>query len=436
MRDILLVLFLFVAIFYSFKKPYLGVSAWIWVALMAPANWAFGFSQSFRINLTIVIVTAISYVVFKEKNKVPFDKLSAYISIFLIWSLITTANHIQLVNADVWDDFFQFVKIILLYFFILATISKRLHIDTFIWAIVLAISSYAAMEAVKYIISAGGHRITGRSGIIMDRNDLAVAINMCIPLCVYLLSVTKVKALKIGLIALIVLSIISVVGTYSRGGFIGLSILAIAFWLKSNRKMLFALLAFLMLPILYQNAPAEWKERQDTISTAAEQDGSFIGRLWAWKISTMIALDNPMTGGGYRSVTDPLLWRYYRPMTPDFGPIATPEIPNRKGAKAAHNIYFQVLGDHGFVGLLIFLTLLSSAYLKCRQNIILSIKLKIAWQEKLNRALSLSLIGYGITGLNVSLAYFELVYALIAIIVVNSSYIKRVQINTPLNLPS
>lgn len=428
MRDIFLVLFLFVAIFYSFKKPYLGVCAWIWIALTAPAAWAFGFSQSFRLNLTIVIITALSYLVAKEKNKIQFDKLSVYLFVFLFWTFITTSNHIQLVDSEVWDDFVQFAKITLLFIFILATISKRLHIDTFIWAIVLAVSSYAAMEAVKYIISGGGHRITGRAGIIIDRNDLAVAINMCIPLCVYLLSVTKDKKLKMGLVALIVLNVISVVGTYSRGGFVGLSILAIAFWLKSNRKMLFALLALLILPILYENAPAEWKERQDTISTAAETDGSFIGRLWAWKVSTMIALDNPITGGGFRAVTDPILWKYYESETPDFGPIATPEIPEYIKAKAAHNIYFQVLGDHGFIGLIIFLTILLSAYLKCRQNIILSIKLEVAWQENLNRALSLSLIGYGITGLNVSLAYFELVYALIAIIVVSSSYLKQVKI--------
>lgn len=418
MRDILLVAFLLIAIFYSFKKPYLGVAAWIWIAMMAPVTWAFGFSQSFRLNLTIVIFSVLSWLFYKHKKKFTFTSLHFWVLLFWFWMLIATSFHLLVDNDFAWNKFIEFTKVIALFLFISLTVKEKREIDVIIWAIVLSISAYSAMEGVKFLLSGGGHRITGRAGIISDRNDLVVAINMCIPLLIYLWQTTKSKNLKLGLLVLIVLNIVAVVGTYSRGGFIGLSILAFAMWLKSDKKIIYVLLAVIALPILYANAPAEWKERQSTIETAASEDGSFIGRLWAWKVATLIALDNPLTGGGMKANIDPILWRTYAPYTENFGPIETPPVPLDRKPLAAHNIYFQVLGSSGFVGLFIFVIMLGSGFLRCWRLSISKLDTIPVWKKDLSKALSLTFIGYGVTGLNVSLAYFELVYALLALIAI------------------
>lgn len=418
MRDLLLVGFLFVAIYFSFRRPFIGVAAWTWIALIAPANWAFGFSQSFRLNLTIVVVTVLSYLFVTRNKTFRINKLGFWLLLFGGWTLITTIANLNSSPERVWDYWNQFIKVLLLFFFITLTVTRRLHIDVVVWSIVLAISSYAGMEAVKFIISGGGHRIVGRAGIIADRNDLAVAINMCIPLLIYLAQTTRHKLLRLGLWGLLALNIISVVGTYSRGGFIGLTVLAVAFWFKSRYKAPLAVLALLLVPVLYQAAPEEWKERQSTVSSAAEEDSSFIGRLWAWKISTLIALDNPLTGGGFGAVLDPPIWNTYAPFTPDFSPLKTIPIPEYSGTKAAHNIYFQVLGDHGFIGLGIFLLCLLLALLDNMKNTRLGARHGVLWYQQLASAFTLSLLGYGITGANVSLAYFDLLYAVLGLIAV------------------
>lgn len=144
MRDLLLVGFLFVAIYFCFKRPFLGIAAWAWIALMAPANWAFGFSNSFRLNLTIVVVTFLSYLFVHKEKKLAFNGLSFWVLMFAIWTFISSLSSVSSAFAlDYWN---QFIKVLLLYFFISLVLTKKLHIDTLIWAIVLAISSYAAME--------------------------------------------------------------------------------------------------------------------------------------------------------------------------------------------------------------------------------------------------------------------------------------------------
>ncbi|GGO63788.1 putative O-glycosylation ligase, exosortase A system-associated [Bowmanella pacifica] len=416
MRDIFFVGFLIYAIYFTFKRPYIGVAAWIWIALTAPSQWAFGFSQSLRLNLTIVLVTALAYMFYRDKPKFVFTKLHFWVFAFWFWMLISSIFSLRIDDAYTWEKMIEFTKVVALFLFITMTVRRTHEVDTLIWAMVLSISAYAGMEALKFLISGGGHRIVGRAGIIIDRNDLAVAINMCIPFVVYLWAKTEHKMLKLGLLGLLLLNVLAIIGTYSRGGFIGLCVLAIAFWLKSQRKILFLILALILLPIGYGHAPEEWKERQQTVETAATEDGSFIGRLWAWKIATLIALDNPMTGGGFKATTDPVLWATYAPDTPYFGPIETPPIPPELIPKAAHNIYFQVMASAGFVGLFLFCCMLLSSLLQSLRNRIGSHSLKKGLN--LESAIVLSLVGYGITGLNVSLAYFDLLYAIIGVIAV------------------
>lgn len=424
MRDILLVAFFFITIYYTFKKPYIGVAAWIWIALFAPTQWAFGFSTSLRMNFTIVLVTFLSYLfVFKDK-RFSIGSIGVFIILFVLQAGISTLFQDTLNPDVVFKEYIEHIKTALLFVFITLIIKNKIQLITFVWAMVLAISCYAAMEATKFILSGGGHQIVGRAGVIIDRNDFAVAINMCIPLIFFLIYVTKHPMVKKFLWVIALLNIVAVIGTYSRGGFIGLIIIAFAAWLKSNRKIIWLLLATLCLPILYQKTPEEWRERQATVKTAATEDESFIGRLWAWKISVLIAMEDPLTGGGYRAVTDPMLWRYHAPFTPNLGPVTTPVIPQDLEPKAAHNIYMQVLGDHGFLGLFLFLIILAKCFFTNWFNINKAKKLNLDWLQNFCGALNVSIIGYGVTGLNVSLAYFDLIYAVFGMVVVSSLIIK------------
>lgn len=425
MRDILVVAFFFFIIYHSFKRPYVGVCAWVWIALTAPAEWAFGFSTSLRMNLTIVIITFISYLFAFKDKKLSIGGVGVLLLLFILQCLISTLAQNTIDSAKVFGYFIEHLKVAMLFFFITLIIRSKAEIIALVWCFILSVSSYAAMEGTKFLLSFGGHAVVGRAGIIIDRNDLAVAINMCIPLIFFLIYVTEHKKIKLGLLGLALLNIVAVVGTYSRGGFIGLCIIGIAAWLASRHKILIALVVVLAAPVAYQFTPESWRERQSTVSTASSEDGSFIGRLWAWKISSLIASNDPLTGGGYRAVTDPVLWQYYAPFTPHYGPVFTPPIPADLSPKAAHNIYFQVLGDHGFIGLLLFLLILAKSFFDNWRNIGKARRAGELWLAKLCSALNVGIIGYGVTGLNVSLAYFDLSYAFFALVVVISAYLKN-----------
>jgi O-antigen ligase len=92
----------------------------------------------------------------------------------------------------------------------------------------------------------------------------------------------------------------------------------------------------------------------------------------------------------------------------------------------AHSIYFQVLGEHGFVGLFLFVLLGVFAW-RTGAKVIRATKHdpKTKWAADLIAMTQVSLIGYATAGAFLGLAYFDLPYHLIVIIVLAKVVLER-----------
>jgi hypothetical protein len=82
-------------------------------------------------------------------------------------------------------------------------------------------------------------------------------------------------------------------------------------------------------------------------------------------------------------------------------------------------VFFQVLGDHGFVGLAIYLAFLAGAFLKARR---IALRARAArateWIAKAATTLQLTLFAFCVGGAALSFAYFDLTFATIALLIV------------------
>jgi probable O-glycosylation ligase (exosortase A-associated) len=212
---------------------------------------------------------------------------------------------------------------------------------------------------------------------------------------------------------------LGVIGTQSRGGFLALLILAAYLYIKSDRKILLTILiaAFCIGASFYISS--DYVARMDTIATA-EQDDSFMGRVVAWKLSFIMAMQHPFFGGGIKSLEYFPVWL---DLSKDF--FAYPwfytgnALPNMTVARAAHSIYFQVLGDQGFVGLALYLACLASSFLKAGSVARKARKMGApAWLPTAAVMVQLSIFAFAVGGAALSLAYFDLLFALFGLVVV------------------
>ena len=156
----------------------------------------------------------------------------------------------------------------------------------------------------------------------------------------YRLSV-KNKILQVTLLLIIFLSTIAVAGTNSRGGFAGLAVLLFALFMISKRKYLLSILVAIGMTAFIVLVPTTYFDRVQTI-TESSQDSSFMGRVVAWKQSTLIAISNPLTGGGFDAVKDPAIWLKYSEIFNKLDFIDSPHPLDYSKPKVAHSIYFNL----------------------------------------------------------------------------------------------
>lgn len=420
MRDYFFLLILPFLLYTMAKRPFIALGMWVWTAMFFPNIWLYGIASGIRYNLLFSVVAIISYLAMREKPKVKFEGITVLVILFLIWTALTSLSG-QAPEATTWEIWTRFFKVVLLYLFIVFIIEKKIHIDFLLWAVVLSIGFYGCLEALKFIASGGGHKIEGHEGHVLgDRNELACAIVMTLPICYYLLGEygKQSKAIRLGLLGAMGLLVAAVIGTESRGGLIALLGLSAYMFVKSDRKGLLGTLGILLALGLSTLVSEDWVSRMDTISTA-DQDASFMGRVVAWKLSFILAVQNPIFGAGFKSLEYFPVWTI---ASMDFGSYpffyTGDAVPSVINGHAAHSIYFQVLGEHGFIGLALYLGVLVMAFLKAGQIAKKARKLgSVPWLANLATMLQLSLFAFCLGGAALSFAYFDLTFAIFALLV-------------------
>jgi probable O-glycosylation ligase (exosortase A-associated) len=200
-----------------------------------------------------------------------------------------------------------------------------------------------------------------------------------------------------GLTVAMLLCAFAALGSYSRGALLAIAAMCGFLWLKSQHKFRIGLLLILAIPPALAFMPDKWSERMDTIHSY-EEDGSVQGRFNAWWMAYNLAKDHPLTGGGFE-VSMPELFYLYAPHPED--------------VHAAHSIYFQALGEHGFVGLGLYLLLGFLTWRTGSWIIRNTVNLKeYRWAYNLATMIQVSFVGFAVGATFLSLLYFDVPFYL------------------------
>ncbi|GAC1484772.1 MAG: putative O-glycosylation ligase, exosortase A system-associated [Acetobacteraceae bacterium] len=394
----------------SFYSAHLGVILWIWVALLSPNDLLYGILGGVPFNKLVTASTVLAIVMSREKKQFYMDGL---LTLVAVYAAVVTLSYIFESYPGAWSDlqYDKFWKEMILLAMITGLIWSQHRLHHAALAVSLAFGFFMVKEALIFLLTAGGHPIAGTPST-GDNNGLALAVLMTIPLLLFCARYSAVTWVKLAMQATAGLGGVTVIASYSRGGFIGLIVLA--FMLLKNSKYkarTFAALgvfAFLMWLLV----PTQYVARMDTINTAAEDD-SFVVRLVAWKVNFLMALDHPFLGSGLYASLSWQNWSNYVVRSTDFL-FPTPILGR---SFVAHSIYFQVLGDTGFTGLFLFIAILVTALMMAAKTRRLAGKdPNLAWAADLARALQVSIVVYCISGAALSLVYFELLFVLLAMI--------------------
>jgi probable O-glycosylation ligase (exosortase A-associated) len=199
-------------------------------------------------------------------------------------------------------------------------------------------------------------------------------------------------------LGLIFAALATSVGTFARAGFVALIAMFLLYWWKFPHKVRNLLVGALLVAGLTAIASDQWYERISTIWNF-ETDTSAVTRVAVWEWTLDFVRDRPLGGGFHSFVVNELAF-----ITEDGDTITD------KG-RAFHSLFFEVLGEHGYPGLIIFSLLLLSVYGNLRKARKLTAEHANAeWTRSLCDALFVSITVYLIGGLFVGIAFQPMLY--------------------------
>jgi probable O-glycosylation ligase (exosortase A-associated) len=400
MRDIALFLVVFGLLPFAFKRPFIGVLMFTWVSLMNPHRLTYGSAYDFPFAALIVIVTLIGLFAAKQPKRLPITSATIVLTIFAAWMTLTTFTAME--PSSAWQEWNRVMKTLFLFSVMLLTVNTKKEVQTLAWVIGLSLGFWGLKGGIFTLKSGGGSNVYGPEGsYIADNNALALALITALPIIWYAQLSVQRKLLRYGLIALAVICVVSAVGSYSRGALLGGGAMLFFLWLKSGQKIRTGLILLLIVPLIYTVMPDKWFKRMDTIDDY-KQDASAQGRINAWGFAVNVAKNNLM-GGGYKCFTNRLFAVY---------------APDPLNQHAAHSIYFQVLGEHGFIGLALFLIFMCTGW-RTGTRVIRLCKGRedLKWAADLAAMCQVSIIGYAVGGAFLTLAYYDLYYDVVGLLI-------------------
>ena len=398
-------------------KPFVMMLGYIWTDLFTPQELYPEILGLFPVSLVMGAGAVLSYLLSGVRSRRSLTSITYLLIAFGGWMTVT------LLWAEVpeyawlkWDWAVKTVLFTAVFPFFFRT---RVQIEAFLLTIIFSTSGLLAPAGIKTFLTGGGYGwdlvpIVGTGAGLGEGITLSLYAVLLIPLIIcmarhsIILPWYRARIFCSG--ALIVCSVAAALGSFARTGFICLVVLGGLLFLQAKRRLIVGVtivgIGLCMLPVV---GPA-WVDRMNTIDVS---ESSAEGRVFAWKWTLDYVLEHPLGGS----------FDVYRINAPVMMVLSGGTVTI---AKAAHSIYFEVLGETGVIGFLLWISIIIAFY----RNSWLIIKGsknndELQWLNILVRFCSMSMTIFLIGGAFLSVAFLPIFYYLVAILQCSHQYYRE-----------
>ena len=403
-------------------SPFIFSLGYIWVDTFRPQEVTYLILDQLPVALIMGAVAIGGYFLLDRRDPPRLTFVGAVPALMALWCTITMLWSVAPESGWVkWDWAF---KTLAFSAFLPLVIRSRVQIEAMAQVYLFALAGNIIPFGIKTIFTGGGYGvnlglIAGNAGLA-EGGQLSTFCLMAVPVAVYLSKhnrlVPRTFLTPIGYLAIAILAVITAVGTFERSALIGLGVLAIYMFMQSRRKVLFGIVLVIGTAALIYTSSALFMRRMETIQTY-QVDSSAMLRLAVWRWTLEFSFSHPL-GGGFNSY---LVNVVEIPPSPDFPDGAT------QHARAFHSSYFEVLGEQGWPGFIMFVLAAASTILHLRG---LSKRTRnvphLAWCADLSDALQSGVMVFFTSGAFVGIAFQPIIWYFFALSVSLREYVRRV----------
>ena len=431
MRDLFFVAFLGAILFMALRRPYLFILTYCYVDIVAPQRLSFMLLNKVPISLILFGLALLGWFIGDNKKGMRFDHLQVVLLALLVYCGISTMNaDFPIEAAEKWGWVW---KALLWSMFLPLVLRTRLRIEALVLVMVLSAATLAINGGMKTALGGSGY---GSLKLLLDDNSglfegsifSTVAISI-IPLILWLARYGTIfkpsPYVWAFAIALVGACLLIPIGTQARTGLVCAVLLALLAFKDSKHKVGFVMglvgLAVVALPFV----PSAFSNRMDTI-TNYQSDESASTRVAVWKWTWEYALDHPM-GGGFEMYRQNQLQVNKVIVTESGGQTMRQVVPYTDKGRAFHNSYFEMLGEQGFPGLLLWLYLQVVCIFRMEK---VRRRYKVhrpedAWVRPFATALQGTHLVYLLGGTFVGIAFLPFIFMVVALQIGLHTYLAR-----------
>lgn len=435
MRDLIFVGYIALIMLMAFKRPFLFTLIYAYVDIVSPQRLSYFLLNSIPLSLILFALAFLGFLIGDDKKDVRVSPRWFLLILLLGYCGYTTSVAAEPVAAlDKWNWVW---KALVFAAFLPLTLRTKLRIEALVLTMVLCASALIVTGGIKTAAGGGGYGslvilIDDNSGLFEGSIISCVAITI-IPLILWLAKHGTIfkPDWKVSLYAaaLIFACLLIPVGTQARTGVVCIGVLGILLLRYARYRMLYlgavALIGLAAIPFL----PSSFTDRADTIKNyKADESASTRLAVWAW--TWEYVKEHPMGGGFEVYRQNRIRYDMAHKESPDEPmPVdapATKEIVDQ--GRAFHSSYFEMLGEQGFPGLIMWLIIqLGGVW---RMEVITRMYRKRnrpdeAWVAPLATALQNSQIIYLVGSLFVGIAFQAYFFMLTALQISLDTYLAR-----------
>lgn len=404
---------------FGFIAPFVWALGYVWVDVLQPHRISWSLLSSVPLALIMAVGALLIYLL-KDRRAPPRITLPhALIAILAIWITLTT---IWAVYPDrAWGKWDPSVKVLLFTLFMPFVFRSRVQIEAYVLILLFSAAGHLMPWGLKTLATGGGYNQSlGLLGVnaspLAESSTVAAVAIMFVPLIFWarthslIIPWTRIRTL--GALGLALIFLVASVGTFARTGLFGLAILGVVMLARSKRRVMFAVLTLIAGAVLLSVTSDQWVERMETLRNV-EGEGSAYTRVLVWQWTLGFAAEHPF-GGGFESYLGNVLV-----MPPGADGVSVVQ-----RGRAFHSIFFAVLGEHGYPGLALYVTILALVVIRMQR---LAKKIRdipdLAWAYDLARASQLALVIILACGNFIDVSFLFIVWNIVALLICLNNHV-------------
>ncbi len=433
MRDLALLGFLAALLTLGLKRPFLLVLAYAYVDIVAPQRLSWGLLSSIPLSMLVAAIAVGGWAIADDKKNIAMAPRQWLMLVLLLYCGATTFYADVPVDAQFkWEWVWKAMAFAI---FLPLTLRTKLRIEALILFMTLSAATIVIVGSIKTILSGGGYGelnllVDNNSGLYESSTISTVAIAL-IPLILWLARHGTVFPpdwrSKTFAYCLVFACLLIPVGTQARTGLVCIAVLAVLMLRDVKRRLLYlglmGALGLAAVPFL----PSAFTDRMGTISTY-QADNSAVTRLAVWGWTWEYVQDNPM-GGGFEA------YRLNRIQVATVSTAGSGNLQSVQGqmqmdsGRAWHSAYFEMLGEQGFPGLILFILIHGAGLVRMERlrRRYLKADGDKAWISPLATALQHFQLIYLVGALFVAIAFQPFVWMLIACQIAFDTHVRRME---------